>query len=76
MLEACCSQLAAAAGGGPFGATREALLCACGTALLGVLRCDSYAGKSGGSGGEERVSGGHCCPPVCAAGVGVGDACL
>jgi hypothetical protein len=54
-LEACCSQLSAAAGRGPFSPAREALLMACCQTLLEVVSCSSYKGKIGGSASEQQV---------------------
>eukprot|EP00879_Flechtneria_rotunda_P025885 GHRR01027540.1.p1 GENE.GHRR01027540.1~~GHRR01027540.1.p1 ORF type:complete len:987 (+),score=414.93 GHRR01027540.1:174-3134(+) len=45
LLEACYTQLLAAAGQGPWSPAREALLLTCCQAVLAVLRCDSYAGR-------------------------------
>lgn len=55
-LEACCNQLSAAAGQGPFSAAREALLMACCQTVLEVMSCSSYKGRIGGSASEEQVS--------------------
>lgn len=54
-LDACCNQLLAAAGQGPFSAAREALLMTCCRTLLEVMSCSSYKGRVGGGGGEGKV---------------------
>jgi hypothetical protein len=45
-LDFCFSQLVASAGAAPYPAAREALLMACSHFILGVLRCEGYAGRA------------------------------
>jgi len=53
-LDFCYGQLLAAAGVAPYPAAREALLISCSQFILGVLRCDAYAGRaSSGAGGAS-----------------------
>jgi hypothetical protein len=54
-LDACCHQLLADAGQGPFSSAREALLMTCCKTLLQVMTCGSYKGRSGGSSTDEKV---------------------
>jgi hypothetical protein len=58
ILEACYTQLLAAAGAGPYPPAREALLTACCQCIRGVLTCAGYAGRAGSGMGSaaERVN--------------------
>eukprot|EP00775_Hariotina_reticulata_P003498 gene3498-3767_t len=50
-LDLCYNHLLAAAGGAPYPAAREALLMACSQFILGVLRCEGYAGRASSGAG-------------------------